>query len=147
MFSKNQSIESERINGLKWLWLWGQPVRSANFSFFKSFLKVESVKQLIETKNQQVVFHLLWKTPFLLKNMIDFVLDQAKSRLINSNLPRPHVHKQQPSLQTNFTNLETSKLQVQQSPLIWWRLIPGLLGMFYLNLTIPAKQKICKYQR
>jgi len=47
--------------------------------------------------------------------MIDLVLDQAESGLTNSNLPRPHAHKQQPSLQANFTDLETSKLQVQQS--------------------------------
>jgi len=60
--------------------------------------------------NQQVVFHLLRKTLFLLKNMIDLVLNQAKSGLTNSNLPRPHAHKQQPSLQANFIDLETSKL-------------------------------------
>jgi len=48
--------------------------------------------------------------------MIDLVLDQAKSGLANSNLPKIHTHKKQPSLQANFTALETSKLQVQQSP-------------------------------
>ena len=46
--------------------------------------------------------------------MIDLVFYQAKSRLTNSNLPRPHAHKQQPNLQANFTDLETSiLLQVQ----------------------------------
>ena len=79
--------------------------------------------------------------------MIDLVLDQAKSGLTNSNLPRTHALKQQPSLQANFIDLETPKLQVQQSPPIWWRQIFGLLGMFCLNLSIPAKHKICKYKR
>jgi len=49
--------------------------------------------------------------------MIDLVLDQAKSGLKNSNLPRPHDHKQEPSPQSNFTYLETSKLQVEQEAL------------------------------
>jgi len=48
--------------------------------------------------------------------MIDLVLDQVKSGLKNSNLPKTHAHKQQPSPQANFIDLETSKLQVQQSP-------------------------------
>jgi len=54
MFSENQSIES--ANQLIEMAL---IVRSANFSFFKSFPKLLSVKQPIETTNQQVVFHLL----------------------------------------------------------------------------------------
>jgi len=107
MFSKNQLIESANQSIDMAL-----TVRSVNFSFFKSFPKLPNVKQLIEMTNQLVVFHLLWKTLFLLKNMINLVLDQVKSGLTNSNLPRLHAHKQQPSLQANFIDLETTKLQV-----------------------------------
>jgi len=54
MFSKNQSIESANQSIEMAL-----VVKSANFIYFKSFPKLPSVKQPIETKNQQVVFLLL----------------------------------------------------------------------------------------
>jgi len=56
MFSKNQSIES--VNQSMKMAL---TVRSTNFKFFKCFPKLPSVKQPIETTNQQVVFSLALK--------------------------------------------------------------------------------------
>jgi len=53
-FSKNQPIKSANQSIELAL-----TVRSAKFSFFKSFPKLPSVKQTIETTNQQVVFHFL----------------------------------------------------------------------------------------
>ena len=47
--------------------------------------------------------------------MIEVVLDQVKSGLTNSNLPRIHDYKRKPSFQAIFMDLETSKLQVQQT--------------------------------
>ena len=54
MFSQNQLIKSANQSIEMVL-----TVRLANFSLFKSFPKLPSVKQPIETTNQQVVFHLL----------------------------------------------------------------------------------------
>jgi len=51
---KKQSIEST-IQPIELALI----VRLGNFTFFKSFPKPPSLKQMIETTNQQVVFHLL----------------------------------------------------------------------------------------
>jgi len=100
---------------------------------FNLFLKHLSIKQSVVSTKQSVVFHLVWKILFLLKDWeclcfgfnLEWITKLKQPQILTKTAQQQQA---QPSLQHPSKGLDSSKLEhhkVQQSPPIWWRQIPG----------------------
>ena len=112
---------------IDWFSLTVKSTKSKNFQPFSKHLRT---KQLVDSTNQQVVFHLVWKT-FNFKKVLIHINFRFNKRVDHTliYLDLTHTQQQHQSFikHLGFGFFKSLDHSWSKSPPIWWRQIPGCL--------------------